>query len=550
MNKIFYLNEDGNDDMRNALDGSVQGKVHTFSKEKMAYLMKYYKQFVCEINLQSDLFANIQFPTLPHNFQMLMSELDFPSKAKININNSLMMKPQQIDQSAAEDLGLQLFNSKKFNNKTGLKMTLSPEAWARQYESIGYMFDEIALRQLFEDTASGSGVNIPVQDIKSYNQSMTQLNADIIASIDTYVTKSIEAVKPLLEMVGAGSNASNVLKSVQTADEASHTTVSDWLDSVSAIRKESSESMRTSQLSAFKDRAKYTKNAIVFLGCVAVSNIPGGVSMKEYYNVVATQAQEVADKADLDTLVYQYSNFKKYDDFFREFRNKGAKPFPIDLKKIDESVSSTGYYMKHLNEDALDKYEEYESDTGTDKPIDYDKVYQDLFHYISRAMGSAIGAREDWLCFKDVRQSMETLVKGADEEITKKIELVCKTGGQKSLVHWPFKAEGLKGIWKRYMSELQLRINNRIDQLTGSRGSITTGSASMVETFLLTTYPQIIAMMITYKCVFQQLKEMYSRGLIVNYTFEDCEDISEEFENQFIDHVRIFQNAWNNRDVS
>ena len=97
MNKIFYLNEDGNDDMRNALDGSVQGKVHTFSKEKMAYLMKYYKQFVCEINLQSDLFANIQFPTLPHNFQMLMSELDFPSKAKININNSLMMKPQQID---------------------------------------------------------------------------------------------------------------------------------------------------------------------------------------------------------------------------------------------------------------------------------------------------------------------------------------------------------------------------------------------------------------------------------------------------------------------
>ena len=93
-------------------------------------------------------------------------------------------------------------------------MTLSPEAWARQYESIGYMFDEIALRQLFEDTASGSGVNIPVQDIKSYNQSMTQLNADIIASIDTYVTKSIEAVKPLLEMVGAGSNASNVLKSV------------------------------------------------------------------------------------------------------------------------------------------------------------------------------------------------------------------------------------------------------------------------------------------------------------------------------------------------
>ena len=51
MNKIFYLNEDGNEDMRNTLNGSAQGKVHTFSKEQMAYLMKYYKQFVCEINL-------------------------------------------------------------------------------------------------------------------------------------------------------------------------------------------------------------------------------------------------------------------------------------------------------------------------------------------------------------------------------------------------------------------------------------------------------------------------------------------------------------------
>ena len=556
MNKIFYLNEDGNDDMRNTLNGSVQGKVHTFSKAQMAYLMKYYKQFVCEINLQSDLFANIQFPTLPHNFEMLMSELDFPSKAKVNINNSLFLKPQDIDSSSAEDIGLQLFNSNKFKNKTGVKMTLFPGAWSREFESIGYMFDEIALRQLFEDTASGSGVDIKPQDIKSYNDSMEQLNADVISSIDAYVTKSIEAVKPLLEMVGGGSNASSVLKSIQTADEASHTTVSDWLDSVSAIRKESSESMRSSQLSAFKDRAKYTKSAIVFLGCIAVSNIPGNMPMKEYYNIVSERAQDVSNKSDLDEIIREYSYYKKYDDFLNDYRTKGkGKPFAINLKPLgndnNESVVNVKYsYLKRLNEDALDRFEEDQTDTSADKPVDYDKVYHDIFHYISRAMSSAIGERDNWLCFKDVRQNMENLVKGADEEITKKIELVCKTGGQKSLVHWPFKAEGLKGMWKRYMSELQLRINNRIDQLTGSHGSATTGSAAMVEQFLLTTYPQIIAMMITYKCVFEQLKEMYSHGFMARYTFEDCEDIVAEFEDQFSDHVRIFQNAWNNRDRS
>ena len=97
MNKIYYLNEDGNEDMKRTLNGSVQGKVHTFNKAQMEYLMMYYRRFVCQINLQSDLFANVQFPSLPDNFQMLMGEMDFPEKAKVNINNSLFMNPQQID---------------------------------------------------------------------------------------------------------------------------------------------------------------------------------------------------------------------------------------------------------------------------------------------------------------------------------------------------------------------------------------------------------------------------------------------------------------------
>ena len=141
MNQIFYLNEDGNDKMENTLNGSVQGKVHTLSDVQMSYLMKYYQNYVFQINLQTDLFANIQFPSLPTNFQMLMSELDYPATAKVNINNALMMNPQDIDKTSADDIGLQLFNSSKFNNKTGLKMSLKPGAWSREYESIAFMFD-------------------------------------------------------------------------------------------------------------------------------------------------------------------------------------------------------------------------------------------------------------------------------------------------------------------------------------------------------------------------------------------------------------------------
>lgn len=549
MNKIYYLNEDGNEDMKRTLNGSVQGKVHTFNKAQIEYLMMYYRRFVCQINLQSDLFANVQFPSLPDNFQMLMGEMDFPEKAKVNINNSLFMNPQQIDQSSAEDIGLQQFNSSKFKNLTGMKMTLAPQAYSRQMESIVYAFDKIALSQLFEDTASGTGVSIDPKDVKAHNTAMAQLNTTVIDAINNYIEKSKDAVKSLLEMVAGGGSAKEALKSIQTASEASDKTVGDWLDSVSAIRKESSESMRMGQLSSLKNMVKYTKAAFNFLACVNKSNIPGKMSKNEYYNIVSDDAYNIQDKTDMDKMIARFTTFKKYDDFLNYYKQKlGNKPGPIPLKPQGENDTNTSesYHFstikdfKALNESGYDEFENNETGLSEDKPLDYDKIYQDLFHYLARAMSNAIGERDNWLCFKDVRQNMDTLVKGADEEITKKIEIVCKTGGQKSLVHWPFKAEGLKGMWKRYMSELQLRINNRIDQLTGSHGSVTTGSANMVEQFLTVTYPQIIAMMVTYKCVFQQLKEMYSRDLMVHYTFEDCEDIIQESEDQFADWVRIF----------
>ena len=384
---------------------------------------------------------------------------------------------------------------------------------------------------------------------------MTQLTSDVSKSIQDYVKRSISVIKPMLEMTSGSGSEREVIKSLQTASSASYNNVKTWLDSVSAIQKESSESMKTGQMSALKTARKSAQSAMLFTGCVAMSEIPGGISKEEYINDVNEYAIGVTDKDDLNKMVLTYSFYKKFDDFIVEW-NRQKKPFPIKLRPIGEKSSNESYHytikeFRHLNESSIDSFDdEGQLDTKSDEPVNYDKIYEDLFNYISRAIASAIGSRENWLCFKDVRQNMDNLVKGADEEITKKIEIVCKTGGQKSLVHWPFKAEGLKGMWKRYMSELQLRINNRIDQLTGSRGSVQTGSSNMVEDFLTVTYPQIIAMMLTYKCVFDQLSEQYRRNFIPNYTFEDIEDIEQECEAQFSDWVRCFQNAWQYRDQS
>ena len=159
-------------------------------------------------------------------------------------------------------------------------------------------------------------------------------------------------------------------------------------------------------------------------------------------------------------------------------------------------------------------------------PINYDKLYSDMVNYLSSEIGNAIGERENWKCFKSIRDDMKKLKDRADAEIKKKIEIVCKTGGQKSLIKWPMKAEGLLSMWERYSSELDIRINNRINQLTGI-GSVETGSATMLEDFLRSTYPQIVAMLLTYKTLFEQLNVIYKENLATQYTLEDYEKIKE-----------------------
>lgn len=93
-------------------------------------------------------------------------------------------------------------------------------------------------------------------------------------------------------------------------------------------------------------------------------------------------------------------------------------------------------------------------------------------------------------------------------------------------------------MWTRYSSELQMRINNRVDQLMGSNGGVETGSATLVENFLTTTYPAIIAAMLTYKCVFQKLALKYKEyeGM-PKYTLDDFNNIIRDGGKSFLEKV-------------
>ena len=105
-------------------------------------------------------------------------------------------------------------------------------------------------------------------------------------------------------------------------------------------------------------------------------------------------------------------------------------------------------------------------------------------------------------------------------------------------------------MWERYSSELDIRINNRINQLTGV-GGVETGSATMLEDFLRSTFPQIMASMICYRTLFEQLYLTYRNNFADtnSYTLEDVEVIKQEGNEEFGTRMKTLLITFKNRTV-
>ena len=525
IDEIYYLNEDTD-------ENNAEEKLSADTSLDAAYIVQYMKNYDWQINLQTDLYGTVQFPSLPTNFQMLMSKMDFPEKAQKNPNDALFMDPAKIDATIADDLGKQLFNSKSFKNLTGLKLTLKSTAHSREFEALAALVDDITLKRIFEDTPAGTGAEIKVQDIKSVNQQITQMSQSARNAITTYINRSLSVVKPLLELTGGSASVKDVMRIINTANQTGLDNVRQWLESVSKIKKDYTEGLKNYKIAAAMRKKEVLQYGFELASCIAVSEIPAGCSKVAYIEHVSDELSDASDIIKLDRIIRKYTkNIKSLKDFKERVYTQG-KPVPIELKKLNFETNESfnpNNASNHLNEfddDSLDMDEETLKKKKEMAPINYDKLYSDMVNYLSSEIGNAIGERENWKCFKSIRDDMKKLKDRADAEIKKKIEIVCKTGGQKSLIKWPMKAEGLLSMWERYSSELDIRINNRINQLTGI-GSVETGSATMLEDFLRSTYPQIIAMLLTYKTLFEQLNVIYKENLATQYTLEDYEKIKE-----------------------
>lgn len=69
--------------------------------------------------INREYYQNISLPSLPTNYAMLMSNIDYPTKANENPNGSLFMKPtKEILQDKGSDIGLTYFNKDSVNLNT------------------------------------------------------------------------------------------------------------------------------------------------------------------------------------------------------------------------------------------------------------------------------------------------------------------------------------------------------------------------------------------------------------------------------------------------
>lgn len=523
------------------------------------------------IKMHTDPFDGIAFPSLPYNFQMLMSEIDWPKKAEKNPNGTLFAKPQEIDQDTASDIGLQCFGNFNAAQLTGSRNTKKTKKVSETPDEIEQNLQNAAQNPpanesfmnrrnsviewlLREDTSDMSGQDIPVKDIKSINTEYETLSTDVIKAISNYITRSITMITPMLQLVagsGANSAVTKIQKLIVGANKQGVNNIKEWISQNDETLRKSTESElkdRNLELSA-KDKARY------FLSCISITRLPHGMNKQKYVTRLLGDIDNIKTDKELGEFINTYTNFgSKWDDFYKNpdiKRQRGTnsnKPVVIPEDKIKPvSLDNIGESKEQRRYDGFGRKIKLIKEDVADNDINFDEVNEHIFTILSDEMNNVIGNRADWACMKALEESMKNLKNRADEEIKKRIEIVCKTGGQKSIKHWPLKAEGLLTMWSRYSAELQERIKNRINQLTGTSGSRETGSASMLEDFLRTTYPRIISAMLTYRLVFEQVRMFYQEGLIPEVTADNVEEVirvtEATLDTEFLLNLDLFDNT-------
>lgn len=365
---------------------------------------------------------------------------------------------------------------------------------------------------------------------KQYNIDYTALpkesivkSNDPIVAIDTYIRSVQDSVNKLLSYITAKSARSDIAdleRIVNTLNGKANKTIQQFIRDNNETFKLKQEQETRERMNDLRDEAEKQK------------------ALRSIYSIIALNQAYNQEQKTLATISGKKLN--QINAYLRELQVK----YSNDKKTIVDD-SKVENYNNPLNEDS---YSDIDTETEPYIIFNADPIYDDIKTTLSEKIIKILGTDpEDWDCIKFARKEMDLMQEQADKEIQTRIEVICRMGnvddmglGQKLTAFirkHPLRASYLKGLWARYMRDLDVRKQKRLDNI------ITPSNASpmkMCQDFLKITYPNLMAMMITYKTLIQLITDSRCRAKVKDViATDDIDKITEDTKTAALQHLEV-----------
>lgn len=523
----------------------------------------------------------LMLPSLPTNYAMLMSNIDYPTKANENPNGSLFMKPtKEIIQDKASDIGIKYFNKEHVKLDDIVKYeTLKNESYVSSLNRVLSLFEVENEEGL--DKTKGVSLGGPLtggldptsvlrseldqETKKRVENEVSAFNGNLIDAIDNYVRNSISIVTTLMKSI-CGNNGvkemNNFAQKVADMNNASEGNMDKYMKKEDAVLKQIMDNEYQKDRNAWLDFSSAASKCADIMRWLSSNEfiqkigISDNKNFNEFKEGLFKKIQNINTRVkDIDILISKYTSYEKY--------NKLRK-IAYDLKLTTESVSMFTYndkysyaYMSLFEDEQIKNSDEIIKQLEDGNEQTYKYVKDNLTRDITGIIIS-YGNPEEWYIIKNARERMKKLKEAADKEITEKIGLICRTSqsaqstlGDKFKAAYskhPVHAASLQNIWARYADDLDDRIESRIRSITGDNGN--SCMYKSIQEFLTVQYPNLLAVMLYYKQIFYLIKLYTDKYPITKESSEELQKQQEEQETvyTYAQLLNILNNSKNNQN--
>lgn len=505
------------------------------------------------VKINKEYYKNIMLPSVPTNYSMLMSNIDYPTKANENPNGSLFMKPtKEILQDKGSDIGITYFNDKVNLNSIVNFQTTKNESYISNRNSYLNTIFEVENEEGLDKT-KGISLNGPLtgdldptnvlgseldQETKKKEETKAHsFKGNLVDAIDNYIVATVPIVTKLMKAI-CGEGASSEMKKfsdlIITLSNTANGNSTKFMKKHDEVLKDIMDNDYQKSRSEQKLLAILTQEVSKLIKWlndkrfVKTLKIDDATATKLSDALIQFQGDSNKDERDFEYILREY-NLPKFNELSNIYKKINQN------ESLDVNLLHDIYYIPQIlfEDEQIKNGDEILKNLAHAIEVAYDEYKKIIQQFITGTIETDVSK---WYIITNARTRMEKLRDAADKEITEKIGLICRTSqsaqstlGDKfkaALSKHPVRATSLQNIWSRYADDLNDRIESRIRSITGDNGN--SNILSTIKEFLTRTYPNLIALMLYYKQIFYLIK-LYTEKYPIS--MKSAEDMKKEQEN-------------------